>query len=946
MVTSTCGQCLTANPAAARFCMGCGGGLAQAAAKAPGLRFVTVAFCDISGSTQLALRFDPQVWHGILETYFSSVGGALVAAGGRLEKFIGDAVVGVFGADAAGEDDAVHAVQGAIDALAQLAARNDDTLGRHGVRLSIRFGIASGRVVLADRDSSFAIGSVMNRAARLQAAAPADGTVVDVRTWLLVRDRLACLPVPPVPAKGFDQPLQAWSVTAGPAPAAAEPVFVNQTDVLSRLTAAVDEAAAKPGTSTVALVGELGSGKTRILRRLAAHTAARDVRTVFVACQGSDEGLWRLQQLERELGGRRQQGGTPSTAELQWRIRSRFAELSRQGPLVVVVDDFHRCPDALRPLFAPAPDPAGPIVFVLADREPPTGPVPVITVPPLSAAHSRELLAGLDPELALHASGLPDPLIERSRGNPLLLEQLSALAAEGIDDVAPSAEAALGSRIERLAEPTRQVLACLGAWGTELRPGDLDAVCETDEAGLLAALGELEGLGLAANRTAAEVAYAHLGLGERARLHGAVARRLREYARTEPALLDLAASHATRAHRHRRDLDPGSSAAADAARLAAECLVAAARQAVGRSEVRPAAALAAQARELGVPDDDLVLEIAALESYALGAGGQVREALDRVAQVRGLPGNPSARLHLAINQITFGSGDLDQARSLARQTDDAGAAARLDTVEGLLAARGGDYPRAEELLRAAHRGMRAFGTGLGVAEVYGNLSLFLMSADTPPDRAAAACLALREEVADAPIMHAVVSCATAVLLQRSGDPDAAVTMLDRAQTVFAEMGHVLGQAGAYEFSSVAAELRGDLAAATAAVLRAREVYAGAGATTAAARCGARAYVLDPDRAVPDLSALPTGGSWDTRVLLHQVAALSAVLPEPGVAADRAGALSRLDRALAVIAAIRGRGATLVPLSGCLRIAARLGDPVRVAAVEEALGRASAVPRGR
>ncbi|MDI1465212.1 adenylate/guanylate cyclase domain-containing protein [Catellatospora sp. KI3] len=935
-MTSTCGQCLTANPAAARFCMGCGGGLAQAAAKAPGLRFVTVAFCDIAGSTQLALRFDPQVWHGILETYFTGVGGALVAAGGRLEKFIGDAVVGVFGADAAGEDDAVHAVQGALDALAQLELRNQDTIGRHGIRLSIRFGIASGRVVLADRDSSFAIGSVMNRAARLQSAAPADGTVVDVRTWLLVRDRLACLPVPPVPAKGFDKPLQAWSVTRDGTPGSAEPVFVNQTDVLSRLTTALDRAAAQPTTSTIPLVGELGSGKTRILRRLAAHAADRGMRTVSVACRGNDEGLWRLQQLDRELGGRSQGGGTPSTAELQWRVRARLLDLSRQGPLVVLVDDFHRCPDVLRPLFEPVPDPPGPIVFVLADREPPVAAVPAIAVPPLSAAHSRDLLAALGRELPPSAAG-PHPLLERSRGNPLLLEQLSALAADGIDDdVAPSAEAALGSRIERLAEPTRQVLACLGAWGTELRPGDLDAACEIDESGLAAALGELQSLGLAANRTAAEVAYAHLGLRDRARLHAAIATRLREYARTEPALLELAASHAGRAQRHWREFDPGSVQDGQATRLAAECLVAAARQAVGRSEVRAAAESAARARELGVPDDDLTLEIAALESYALGASGQVPEALERIARVRSLPGNPSARLHLAINQITFGTGDLDQARELAGQTDDPGARARLDTLEGQLAARRGDYPTAEAFLRSAHDGMRAFGGGLGLAEVYGNLSLFLMYADQPPAEAAAACLALRQEVADAPIMHAVVGCAAAVLLQRGGDTPAAAAMLDRAHAVFGEMGHVQGQAGAHEFSSVAAELRGDLAAATAAILRARDVYAAAGAATAAARCGVRAFVLDPDRPAPDLSALAAADSWDLRVLLHQLAALRA--------ADRAEALSRLDRALAVIAAIRGRGATLVPLAGCLRIAARLGDQARVAEIENRMGRVAVSSR--
>ena len=108
--------------------MGCGAGLAQTPLAPTGMRFVTVAFCDISGSTQLALRFDPQVWHAILEAYFAEVGGALVAAGGRLEKFIGDAVVGVFGADRAGVDDAENALRGSLAALDRLRARNDETI--------------------------------------------------------------------------------------------------------------------------------------------------------------------------------------------------------------------------------------------------------------------------------------------------------------------------------------------------------------------------------------------------------------------------------------------------------------------------------------------------------------------------------------------------------------------------------------------------------------------------------------------------------------------------------------------------------------------------------------------------------------------------------------------------------------------------------------------------
>lgn len=894
--------------------MGCGTGI-SAAPPPSGLRFVTVVFCDISGSTQLALRFDPQVWHGILEAYFGAVRGALTAAGGRLEKFIGDAVVGVFGADAAGEDDAARAVEGALEALEQLAARNDEAIGRFGVRLSIRFGIASGRVVMADRDSSFAIGSVMNRAARLQSAAPTDGAVVDVRTWLLVRDRFACQPVDPVPAKGFDNPLQAWSVSRADQVRDQEAVFVNQADLLSRLRGAVAAGLGRPGVTTIGLEGEMGSGKSRVLGQLADSQMARVLR---IRC-GRDDGqsLWRLHQIARNLGDG-SVAGAPSTAELVWRIRHRLAEVSRDQPLLVLVDGYEHAPRPLRDLIHSHHPAGGSVVFVLAGREVTEACGELLRVPALSDGHAYELLGALAGDVELHWAVPGEPLVRRSRGNPLFLEQLAALARDGSDDeVAPSAEAALGARIDRLSPAAQHVLACAGAWGSDTRPGDLDAVCELDEAGFSAALEELETQGLTRNRTATEVAYAHMVLGERARVHSAIAKRLREYARTEPDLLDLAVAHATRAQRHWHELDPGSAGDEAATLLAAQALVAAARRAIGRSEVRPAADFAKQARLLGVPDTALDLEIAALESYALGASGQVADALARIADsasIAGLTSNPSAIVHLRVNKLALSgasNGDLVEARALAHAAGDPGATARLDTWEGVQAGRAGDYLRAEALLRSAHAALRR-AAGLGTAEIYGNLSLYLAYGDTPVPDALDRCLELRDEVAGAPILHAVVSCSAALLWQRHGDPAGAARMLDEARRVFTEMGHVAGQAGSLEFSSDVAELAGDLPAARDHALAAARQYAGAEAGAAAARCEMRAYTLDPEQAGP-LSTLDGVEGWQDRVLRHQVTALWQ--------GDRTALRAALDE----IAAVRGRGARLVPLTSCLRVAAYLND---------------------
>ncbi|WP_147450801.1 adenylate/guanylate cyclase domain-containing protein [Streptomyces hoynatensis] len=1020
MTELECGSCHAANPAVAMFCMRCGGSLTQPPEPSR-LRLVTVAFCDIAGSTRLADRLDPQVWHGILAGYFAEVSAALSAAGGRLEKFIGDAVVGVFGADSAGEEDAVSAVEGAFAALARLArqggagapdgtgggggaggrydgrAAGDAGLpqggrarhpagdpGRYGVRLSVRFGLASGRAVTTDRDSSFAIGAVMNRAARLQAAAPPDGVLLDVRTWLLVRDRVACQAVPPVAAKGFDRPLRAWRAAPGRAPGDRGGTFVNQSWLLAGLGEEVAAALRRPEVTVLTVRGELGSGKSRVLDRLADRLAADGTaaRVLRVACGPGDrehEAL-RLERLRRELAGARgpRRGGSPasphppvasiptipSVGELAWGVRRGLAETSRtQGPVVVLVDDFPYASPAFRLLLEPARGGTGPVVFVLAGRdagwpEPPGfAAARDFRVPPLGEADARALLDALGGDLALHSADGPaghtdhtdrtgradhtdhtdhtDHLVRRGRGNPLFLEQLAALAGEGIvDEVAPSAEAALGARIEPLSAPARHVLACVGAAGQALAPGDLDAVCDLPEQEFHAALEELEAAGLLGNRVAAEVAYAQMVLGDRAAVHVALAERLRRAVGEEPEVLDLAVLHAVKGQRYWREFDPGSERDASATRLAVRTLAAAARQALARSEVGRAVDLCERAGELaaqgGGAEGALGLEVAAPHAYALAAVGRTAEALARVAEVSELPGNASARLHLLVTGAVLAGREDPRLRELARQQGgDPTAVARLETWDGLRAARAGDYPRAEALLESAYRRMRRFGAGLGTAEIYGNLSLFLLYGDTPVPAALARCLALRAEVADAPLLHAVVSCSAAVLHQLAGEPAAARAMLGAAREVFEEMGHERGRAGALEFAAHAAELAGDAAEAASLARRAAEVYEAVGERRTAAHCALRAYVLRPLGPPPPAPGGPE--SWETRVLTAQVAALTAA--DPGRAA------ARLDAAFGEISRLRGSGVRLLPLLGCLRVARRLGDTGRAARAREAVAEA-------
>ncbi|MEV4612766.1 adenylate/guanylate cyclase domain-containing protein [Kitasatospora sp. NPDC049258] len=942
-----CPGCGTANPPVARFCMACGSPVGRPAQAAPsGLRFVTVAFCDISGSTRLATSLSPERWHQVLERYFGTLRGAVEACGGRVEKFIGDAVVGVFGADRPADDDALRAVRAAHRALRGLAEEDDGTIA-----LSARFGIASGQVVLADRDSSFAIGAVMNRAARLQAAAPPDGALVDVRTWLLVRDQVRCTAVEPVLAKGFDTALQAWTVEPGARPAAAPPPFVNQRPLLAGLTGQLAAALARPGRTVLAVDGEVGSGKTALLGQLARSEPAGRARVIRLECARDDRahGRARLLRLEAELAPPAPPGAggviAPSTAELSWRIGRLLARSSSRQPVLVLVDNVQWAPEELFALIDDLPAGCGPVVFVLAGRELPDGSGPrpaAFSVPALSAEHSHRLLALLRPapaggDLELHYEAGAAALVARSGGNPLFLEQLAALAADGIEDlVAPSASAALGARIERLGRPARRVLGCIGAWGTAVDTRELTATAGLEPSELADALAELEGRGLATGRAGedgrlrfecrgpAQVAYAHLPLGDRAELHTAVAGRLRRQAAHTPGVLEQAAVHAEQALRCLRELAPGSVAEAAASAVAAGCLVAAARRAVGRSDVRRAVELASRAGELALGpaevDEALVLEAAAIESYALAACGRTAEALeliDRTAARWPAAANPAAAFQLRANELALrpaGEQAVRAARRLAEQAGDEASRARLLLLEGLGAIAAGDYRQGERLLTGAYGGVRAADAGLGTAEIHANLALCLAFGDSPVRDALERCEALRRDTDRAPVLHALVGCSAALLHAFGGASDRAGALLEQAREVFEGVGHWAALAGLYQFRSAVHEWSGDLAGAAHWQRVAAGCFTAAGADAAAARCLASGWLLDQHGPAPSGGPPPPGAGWEARLLHHQVAAVRlAARGDPG-------AREQLGRALAVLDPVRGAGALLLPLSAALRIA--------------------------
>src|SRR5215210_4024955 len=173
---ATCSSCGAANGDDARFCQRCGAPVEQGRDGADVRKTVTVLFSDITGSTELGEALDAERMRALMTRYFATARTAIERHGGTVEKFIGDAVVAVFGVPTVHEDDALRAVRAAWDMKAALAALNDELDEQWGVRLATRTGVNTGEVVAGDpsQGEGMVVGDCINVAARLEQAAPRD----------------------------------------------------------------------------------------------------------------------------------------------------------------------------------------------------------------------------------------------------------------------------------------------------------------------------------------------------------------------------------------------------------------------------------------------------------------------------------------------------------------------------------------------------------------------------------------------------------------------------------------------------------------------------------------------------------------------------------------------------------------------------------------------------
>ncbi|HEV8230088.1 MAG TPA: adenylate/guanylate cyclase domain-containing protein [Candidatus Limnocylindria bacterium] len=292
----SCVQCGARVEATDTMCPACGervrplapgGRSLQVGERSPGeeRRHVTVIFADLVGNTPLAERLDPEDMRSILESVFRVIGREILKLEGTIDKYVGDAVMAVFGAPIAHEDDAVRAVTAAIAMRGAVEELSHDVEGRYGGRLALRVGVNTGEVVAGALAPSVqtaytVVGDAVNTAQRLQAAAREGEILIGDRTRELVASVFELETRPAMIVKGKSAPLVAHAVLGRLKARATSPaVLVGRAPEREHLTSAIDRLGAGSG-GVIALLGEAGIGKSRLLAE--ARAAARDAGATWL----------------------------------------------------------------------------------------------------------------------------------------------------------------------------------------------------------------------------------------------------------------------------------------------------------------------------------------------------------------------------------------------------------------------------------------------------------------------------------------------------------------------------------------------------------------------------------------------------------------------------------------------------------------------------------------
>jgi class 3 adenylate cyclase/tetratricopeptide (TPR) repeat protein len=478
----TCARCSTQNPEGSRFCNSCGAPLAAMPAAPEVRKTVTVMFMDVVGSTALGERTDPETLRRVMTSYFDEIRGVVERHGGTVEKYIGDAVMAVFGVPVVHEDDALRAVRAAVEIRGRLAALGDQMRAERGFSVEWRTGINTGEVVAGDAGMGqrFVTGDAVNVAARLEQGASATEILLGLETYALVRDIVLAEPVGPLAAKGKAEALTAFrliDLVSGEVQASRrlDSPMIGRQRQQRQLAQAFEQVVDERVCYLFTVLGSAGVGKSRLVGEFLASVEGK-AQILHGRCLSYGDGItyWPIAEAIREAAGigddtddevreklaalvddeaNRQVvvqrlgeilgrlHGTASAEETFWAVRTTLESVARRKPVVLVLDDIHWAEATMLDLIEHLADwtQDAPLLVLCVARQEllenrsgwagGKAYASTLTLEPLNETESRELMVALLGHVEVSPE-LVDKIGAAAEGNPLFVEQMIGMLVD------------------------------------------------------------------------------------------------------------------------------------------------------------------------------------------------------------------------------------------------------------------------------------------------------------------------------------------------------------------------------------------------------------------------------------------------------------------------------------------------------------------------------------